>query len=103
MQPITRGILNNFEASARNSCKLCQLVLAAVTPSREPGRLEAYIRPGTSLNIPVKATDRNARYDLFTEIGNGQIRLQERAHFSEPYSTVGSARTGTLGLHSGWQ
>jgi hypothetical protein len=69
MQPIVRGFLSDFEAAAGKGCKICQLVLAAVSPYEGPGRLKAYIRPGGALNILLKSSDKNARYDSFTEIG----------------------------------
>lgn len=69
MQPVTKGFLSDFEASASLGCRICQLILAAVSPYTGPGRLKAYIRPGAALNILVKSVDKNARYDLFTQIG----------------------------------
>lgn len=46
MTPIVRGFLSDFEASARDGCKICQLLLTSISPYQGPGRLKAYIRPG---------------------------------------------------------
>lgn len=69
MKPIVRGFLCDFEASARRGCEICLLLLTAISPYQGPGRLKAYIRPGAALNILVKCANKNARYDLFTPIG----------------------------------
>jgi hypothetical protein len=58
---VVMGFLHDFEASVLAGCKICLLILAAVSPYRSPGRLKAYVRPGAALNIIVKSEDKNAR------------------------------------------
>jgi hypothetical protein len=71
--PMIRGFLTTFEASAAEGCEICSLILEAIAPCTGLGRVKAYVNNGLALNIIVKSENKNARYELFTMMGRFKI------------------------------
>jgi hypothetical protein len=71
--PTIRGFWTQFEDAAARGCKICALILSAIGPCQNPGRVKAYLRPGAALNVLLKSADKNARYEIVTEMGESDL------------------------------